>query len=69
MAARRRAAFSADEDTAISLCRMTYDGDCLCERNGQVICVPMIAAVDEQRDYLAKMRLAFAGQYPEEDTP
>lgn len=67
MADQRRAAFTADEETAISLCRMTYDGDCRCERNGRVICDPMIAAVNAQREHLSKMRRAFAGEYPEED--
>jgi hypothetical protein len=62
----RRPTFTADDDTAISLCRMTYDGDCRCEKNGRVICDPMIAAVEAQRDHLTAMRRAFAGHYPED---
>lgn len=61
-----RARFTADEDSAISLCRTTYDGKCLCERNGRVICDPMLRQVREMGDHLANMRAAFAGKYPEE---
>lgn len=53
--------FTADDDTAISLCRMAYEGDCRCEQNGRVICEPMIREVAEMRDYLDGMRQAFAG--------
>lgn len=63
----RHATFTADDETAISLCRMTYNGDCRCEKNGHVICDPMIAAVEAQRDYLKAMRCAFAGHCPEDD--
>lgn len=60
--------FSADEETAISLCRMTYEGDCRCERNGRVICAPMIRQVEEMELVLSRMRKAFAGGYPENET-
>lgn len=60
--------FSADEETAISLCRMTYEGDCRCERNGRVICAPMIRQVEELQPELSRMRMAFAGGYPENET-
>jgi hypothetical protein len=55
----------ADEETAISICRTTYEGDCRCEKNGQVVCQPMIQQVVGMRDYLVRMRTAFAGGYPE----
>lgn len=61
------AGFSADEDSAISLCRMTYEGDCRCEKNGRVVCAPMIREVEAMQDDLVKLRAAFAGGYPEND--
>jgi hypothetical protein len=60
--------FSADEESAVSLCRTTYSGDCRCERNGRVICDPMLNEVAEIADFLAGMRAAFAGRYPEDET-
>lgn len=57
-----RAHFTADEETAISLCRMQYKGDCRCERHGNVVCEPMIREVAEMQDYLHAMRMAFAGR-------
>jgi hypothetical protein len=59
----------ADEDTAISLCRMTYQGDCRCEKNGRVVCEPMIQQVVGMQDYLTAMRSAFAGGCPEDRNP
>lgn len=56
--------FSADEDSAISLCRMRYEGDCRCERNGRVICAPVLRAVQEMKPHLEHMRSAFAGREP-----
>jgi hypothetical protein len=63
---RRLARFTADDETAISICRTTYEGDCRCERNGAVICDPMLRQVAEMKPHLEKMRAAFAGQYPED---
>jgi hypothetical protein len=60
-------AFSADDETAISLCRTTYEGDCRCERNGRVICVPMLREVAQMRPHLDRMRRAFAGHRPEDE--
>lgn len=60
--------FSADDETAISLCRMEYQGDCYCERNGHVVCAPMLRQVAEMQPELAKMRAAFAGGYPEHES-
>lgn len=57
---------SADEDTAITLCRQEYEGDCRCERNGSVICEPMLRRVREMATYLKSMRAAFEGHYPED---
>lgn len=57
--------FSADEESAISLCRTTYDGDCRCEKNGRVICAPMLRQIHEMAGYLKNMRDAFAGLHPE----
>lgn len=58
--------FSADDETAIALCRTTYQGDCRCEKNGWVICDPMLRYVRENADVLANMRAAFAGKYPDQ---
>lgn len=60
--------FSADEESAISLCRTSYEGDCRCERNGRVICEPMLREIEAQRPFLNAMRAAFAGGYPEQET-
>jgi len=57
---------SADEESAIALCRMTYAGDCRCERNGRVVCVPVLREVQAMKPHLEAMRAAFAGRYPEE---
>jgi hypothetical protein len=62
------ARFSADEETAISLCRMTYAGDCRCERNGRVVCDPVLNEVAAMKPDLDALRAAFAGQYPEGTT-
>jgi hypothetical protein len=59
--------FTADDDTAISLCRMAYKGDCRCERNGAVVCDPMIQEVEAMRPHLDAMRAAMAGRYPDAD--
>lgn len=61
--------FSADEDSAISLCRMAYEGDCRCEKNGRVVCAPVLRQVEEMRSHLDNMRAAFAGQNPEGKGP
>lgn len=58
---RARHHFTADEDSAISICRMTYQGDCRCEKNGRVICEPMLREVEGMRDHLLNMRTAFSG--------
>lgn len=47
---------------------MTYEGDCRCERNGRVICDPMIRQVEELQPELSLMRKAFAGGYPEDES-
>lgn len=60
--------FSADDETAISICRTTYCGDCRCEKNGRVVCEPMLRQVREMGDQLALLRAAFAGRYLEEET-
>lgn len=56
----------ADRDTAYSLCRMAYAGDCRCERAGAVPCAPMEREVTEIAEILRKMRMAFAGGHPEQ---
>jgi len=57
--------FTADEDSAISLCRMRYAGDCRCERNGRVVCAPVLREVEEMKPQLDNMRAAIAGREPE----
>ena len=57
----------ADEDTAVSLCRMTYQGDCRCKKDGRVVCEPMIRHVEGMSEHLVKMRAAFGGRYPENE--
>jgi len=52
--------FSTDEETAIALCRMTYAGDCRCERNGIMICEPMLRQVVEMQPALSQLRAAIA---------
>jgi hypothetical protein len=52
--------FSTDEETAIALCRTTYSGDCRCERNGTVICEPMLRVVVEMQPALSQLRAAIA---------
>lgn len=56
----------ADRETAYALCRTTYEGDCRCERNRAEPCVPMAREVEAMSGYLAGMRAAFAGHYPED---
>lgn len=52
---------SADDSTAVWLCRTSNSGDCACEKNGSVVCQQMLRKVRDSTGHVARMRDAFGG--------